>query len=481
MKRNFKTAFIVFIVFALFAGIKSNAQVKTNVVFIIANDVSWNDIGCYGNEVVKTPNIDKLAKEGIMFNNAFLTASSCSPSRCSIISGKYPHSNGAAELHTPLPASEVPFPLLLKENGYYTAHAGKWHMGEAAHRAFDRYTDNNGYNNGNGGEDNWVRFLKERPKDKPFFFWFASHDAHRPWGADTFRITHDPASVKVPVFFEDTPGTRQDIASYYNEIARFDYYIGKVREELRNQGVLQNTMIIVMADNGRPFPRCKTRVYDSGMQTPFIVFWPDGIESKGAQTNSLISAIDVAPTVLQVAGVKPPEDYQGKSFFTVIENPANEIRTMVFSEHNWHDYEAYERMVRTKDFLYIFNARPNLSNGGPADSKRSPTQLALNEVRNEGKLTPAQADIFMVPRPAEELFDVKNDPLQLLNLASVPDYKDELKEMRRLLDNWQYNTGDNIPENLTHDWFDRETGKPLDIERERGTMPGTIPMNKELR
>ncbi len=481
MKRNFKTAFIVFIVFALFAGIKSNAQVKTNIVFIIADDVSWNDIGCYGNEVVKTPNIDKLAKEGIMFNNAFLTASSCSPSRCSIISGKYPHSNGAAELHTPLPASEVPFPLLLKENGYYTAHAGKWHMGEAAHRAFDRYTDNNGYNNGNGGEDNWVRFLKERPKDKPFFFWFASHDAHRPWGADTFRITHDPASVKVPVFFEDTPGTRQDIASYYNEIARFDYYIGKVREELRNQGVLQNTMIIVMADNGRPFPRCKTRVYDSGMQTPFIVFWPDGIESKGAQSNSLISAIDVAPTILQVAGVKPPEDYQGKSFFTVIENPANEIRTMVFSEHNWHDYEAYERMVRTKDFLYIFNARPNLSNGGPADSKRSPTQLALNEVRNKGKLTPAQADIFMVPRPAEELFDVKNDPLQLLNLASVPDYKDELKEMRRLLDNWQYNTGDNIPENLTHDWFDRETGKPLDIERERGTMPGTIPMNKELR
>lgn len=481
MQKIIINKFIAVISVSLLFSLNLQAIEKPNFIFIIADDVSWNDIGCYGNEVVKTPNIDQLAKEGLQFTNAFLTASSCSPSRCSIISGEYPHSNGAAELHTPLPASEVPFPLLLKEHGYYTAQAGKWHMGEAAHRAFDRYTDNNGYNNGDGGEDNWVRFLKERPKDKPFFFWLASHDAHRPWGADTFKITHDPSRIIVPLFFEDTPETRQDIASYYNEIGRFDYYIGKVREELRNQGVLQNTMIIVMGDNGRPFPRCKTRVYDSGMQTPFIVFWPDGIESKGAQTNSLISSIDVAPTILQIAGIKPPEDYQGKSFFPVIENPANEIRTMVFSEHNWHDYEAYERMVRTKDFLYVFNARPNLSNCGPADSKRSPTQLALNKVRDESKLTPAQDDVFIVPRPSEELFDVKNDPLQLLNLASVPNYQKELKEMRRLLDNWQFNTGDNIPEHLTPDWFDRETGKPLDIERKRGTMPGRVLLNKKLR
>ncbi|MEI6141846.1 MAG: sulfatase-like hydrolase/transferase [Mariniphaga sp.] len=110
------------------------AQVKPNFVFIIADDVSWDDIGCYGNNVVKTPNIDRLAKEGLRFTNAILTASSCSPSRCSIISGKYPHSNGAAELHTPLPEKELPFPLLLKENNYYTAHAGKWHLGPATHR-----------------------------------------------------------------------------------------------------------------------------------------------------------------------------------------------------------------------------------------------------------------------------------------------------------------------------------------------------------
>lgn len=470
----------------LLNSIFSESQVKPNFVFIIADDIGWNDIGCYGNNVVKTPNIDKLSNEGLLFGNAFLTTSSCSPSRCCIISGKYPHSCGAAELHTPLPESQIPFPLLLKENGYYTAQAGKWHMGPAPHRAFDRYTDfdelsqSDGYTDSDGGENYWIQFLQERPKDKPFFFWFASHDAHRPFTADTFKITHDPAKINVPVFLSDTPETRQDLASYYNEIGRFDYYVGKVMEELSREGVLENTLVIVMSDNGRPFPRSKTRVYDSGMKTPFVVYWPNGLKNKGIITESLISSIDVAPTILELAGITTPDDYQGISFVPILKNPAAEIRTDVFSEHNWHDYEAYERMMRTKDFLYVWNARPNLPNGGPADSKASPSQYALNHVRDEGKLTPAQADVFMVPRPAEELFDVRNDPLQLLNLASVPQFQDKLKEMRTLLKNWQKNTGDTTPADLTPDWYDRETGKALDIVRRRGTMPGTIGKQEKL-
>ncbi|HUX55329.1 MAG TPA: sulfatase [Bacteroidales bacterium] len=473
MQKELKNNLIIFVGGSLLFCSSLKASEKPNFVFIIADDVSWNDIGCYGNNQVKTPNIDRLAREGLLFTNAFLTASSCSPSRCSIISGKYPHSNGAAELHTPLPENEIPFPLLLKGKNYYTAHAGKWHMGPAVHRAFDRYTDNNGYDNGDGGENNWIRFLKERPKEKPFFFWLASYDAHRPWGADTFKITHDPSKMNLPPYFADTPETRQDLASYYNEIARFDFYVGKVREELENQGVLENTVIIIMADNGRPFPRCKTRVYDSGMKTPFIVYWPEGIRSKGTQTESLINSIDIAPTILELAGIIPPDQYQGNSFIPILKNPSSEIWTTIFSEHNWHDYEAHERMIRTKDFLYVLNARPNLANCGPADSKSSPTQHSLNQVRNAGLLSPAQADVFIVPRPAEELFDVRNDPEQLLNLASMLEYQEQLQEMRRLLNNWQFNTGDSTPDDLTPDWYDRETGKPLKIERHRGTMPGT--------
>jgi arylsulfatase A-like enzyme len=472
MKKIRQKVFILSCVCALPALVFSKE--KPNFIIIIADDVSWNDIGCYGNDVVKTPNIDRFALEGLRFTNAYLTASSCSPSRCSIISGKYPHSDGAAELHTPLPEKEVNtlYPLLLKENNYYTAQAGKWHFGAAAHRAFDRYTDNNGYDNGDGGEANWVRFIKERPKDKPFFFWLASYDAHRPWGADTFKITHNPAKIIPPPYFADTPETQEDIASYYNEIGRFDYYVGKVREELEREGVLDNTVIIVMADNGRPFPRCKTRVYDSGMKTPLVVFWPKGIRSKGSQTESMISAIDIAPTILELAGIKPPDEYQGVSFVQVLNNPATEIRTAVFSEHNWHDYEAHERMMRTKDYLYVLNARPNLTNCGPADSKSSPAQHALNQIRDKGQLTMAQTDVFITPRPAEELFDVRNDPEQILNLASLPKYQEKINEMRSLLKSWQYKTDDSTPDKLTPDWFDRESGEALKIERIRGTMPG---------
>lgn len=473
MRFNMKLRVQIIILLVALITVATSAADKPNIVFIIADDISWNDFGCYGNEVVKTPNIDKLASEGMRFTNAFLTASSCSPSRCSIVSGKYPHSSGAAELHTPLPESEISFPLLLKQNNYYTMHAGKWHMGPATHRSFDRYTDDNGYNNGDGGEANWVRFLKERPKEKPFFCWFAAYDAHRPWGADTFKITHDPKLLELPPYFVDGQGTRLDMASYYNEIGRFDYYIGKVRTELEKQGVLENTVIIVMADNGRPFPRCKTRVYDSGMQTPFVVFWPKGIK-KSQVSESLISAVDVAPTILDIAGVSAPDTYQGESFLPVLKNPKSEIREAVYSEHNWHDYEAYERMIRTKDFLYLRNDRPNLSNGGPADSKVSMTQADLNAARNAGELTQAQADIFMVPRPAEELFNVKSDPEQFLNLASMPEYQKILVEMREKLKGWQSKTGDTCPDDLTPDWYDRETGGPLPMKRERGTMPGTV-------
>lgn len=444
-----------------------------NFVLIIADDVSAEDLGCYGNDKIRTLHIDRLSKTGIRFDNAYLTTSSCSPSRCSIISGKYPHATGAAELHTPLPDSVIPFPLLLKNNGYYTAHAGKWHMGPAAYRAFDRYTDDNGYDNGDGGEDNWVRFLKERPKDKPFFFWLASLDAHRPWGADASATTHRPADVAVPVYLSDDDSTRADIASYYNEIARLDHYVGKVIDELERQGALANTLILIMADNGRPFPRSKTRLYDSGVRTPFIIHWPARIgDTRGMNADGLVSSVDIAPTFLSLAGVPVPVDYQGISFAPMLDDVTIETRDAIYAEHNWHDYEAYERMVRTRDFLYIYNARPNLTNCGPVDSKTSAAQRELDRIRNIGRLTAAQADIFLSPRPMEELFNVKQDPHQLVNVASLDMYKEELNKLSGLLKIWQQETGDTEPLNLTPDWYDRTTGEPLGIERKRGTMPG---------
>lgn len=468
MKR--KAVMAVFTILLTFQLLQAQEE-KPNIIVFIADDVGWNDLGCYGNAAVQTPHIDRMASEGIRFTNVYLTSSSCSPSRTSILSGRYPHNTGSAELHTPLPPGVSIFPELLKKAGYYTAQAGKWHLGEAARRGFDSIHDNEKQNE-NGGEGMWINSLRERPGGKPFFMWFAAMDAHRGWGSNQFSGRNDPEKIITPPWLANTASTRDDLAKYYDEITRFDYYIGQVEEELERQGALNNTILIVMSDNGSPFPRSKTRVYDSGMKTPFIVKWKRGISKPGAISNSLISVVDLAPTLLQLAGVEILPSYQGKSFTQVLRDPPSDFRNFVFSEHNWHDYEALERMVRTKDYLYVLNLRPSLPNQGPADSNSSPTFEDLKNIRDAGRLTAAQADVFMSPRPAEELYNCITDPLQLVNIASLPEYQATLEKLRRILQQWRSETADTTPSHLTGDWFDRETGEPLAIEKIRGEMPG---------
>jgi N-sulfoglucosamine sulfohydrolase len=444
---------------------------KPNIIMIIADDIGWDDIGCYGNEVVQTPNMDRIAKEGIRFDHFYLTTSSCSPSRTSIISGRYPHNTGSAELHTPLPGTVLTFPELLKAAGYFTAQSGKWHMGPAPRSGFDLIYDQ-GNLIGDGGEEKWISTLEERPKDKPFFLWLASLDAHRPWGPNPFSGTHQPEDVQVPVFLADAAPTKADLAKYYDEVTRFDDYIGKVEKELERQGVLENTIIFILSDNGRPFPRSKTRMYNSGIKSPLLVKWPKGITKPGSISKSLVSSVDLAPTFLDIAGLPGKPNFQGESFLNVVKEPSLPFRNYVFAEHNWHDHEAYERMVRTKDHLYILNLRPQFANEGPADSNASPAYSDLKSLRDQGKLSPAQADVFMHPRPYEEFFNCEEDPEQLVNLASMGKVENELEHLRAILEEWRTSTFDSAPENLTYDWYDRETGKPLDVERKRGTMPG---------
>ncbi|WDI44426.1 sulfatase family protein [Bremerella sp. P1] len=443
------------------------ADDRPNFIIFIADDVSWNDFGCYGSETARTPNIDALAASGMKFTNAYLTASSCSPSRCSIITGRYPHNNGAAsELHRPLPAHLVKFPKLLKEAGYYTALAGKDHMPQDNADEKAVWDDKRGTNvpGNSGGEGHWVDVVQKRPKDKPFFFWFAATDAHRGWDADrqwqadNYGPKHNPDDVKVSPYMRNEPATRDDLASYHNEITRFDYYIGQVCEELKAQDAFDNTLIIVMADNGRPFPRGKTRVHDSGMKTPFVVSWPKGIEDAGATNNKLVSVIDICPTFLSLAGVKVPEQAQGVSFAQLLENTQNlSERGYAFSEHNWHDYEAHGRAVRKgQGILYIRNARPEKAWLGPADSVSSPSHKDIVDAKD--KLTDAQADVLLAPRPTEELYDTSKDPLQVNNLVGSQEYAKHLVEMRQVMDKWQKETGDSVPENYTTDFYDRETG-----------------------
>lgn len=443
-----------------------------NFVIFIADDINFNDFGCTGNPDVQTPRIDALAAAGIRFDNAYLTASSCSVSRNSIMTGRYPHNTGAAELHTQPPINFIAFPQLLKEAGYYTAHSGKFHMGDYANRAFDtiyRSMDDIG----TSGMETWAKTVLERPKDKPFFFWLAALDAHRAWGPNTFAGTHKPDTLSVPDIFVDAPDTRKDLAQYYDEIKRFDFHIGMVVEALRNQGVLDNTFILVMADNGRPFPHSKTRVNDRGVKTPFILHWPNEIKT-ATVSSALISAIDLAPTILDLAGISPLEQFQGRSFQPIIADPSATFRTFAFAEQNWHDYEAHQRMVRHRDFLYILNSRTEQPKLGPADAVGSPTHADLLAARERGTLTAIQAEVFVAPRPREELYDLAFDPEQRINLASHPDYHQELQALRAVLAAWQHQTADTTPDTITRDWYKPVPGY-IQTEHHgiRGEMPGS--------
>lgn len=433
-----------------------NPSASPNFIIFIADDVSWDDLGCYGNKQIKTPNIDRLAAEGIRFTNMFLTASSSSPSRNSIITGRYPHNTGGAELHSEPPDYMISFPEILKKKGYYTVQAGKFHMGAYARRGFDIINEN-GKLNGDGGEALWVKCLQDRPADKPFFMWFAAMDAHRAWGPNEFSMTHDSDGLKPPYYLANGIKTRQDLGKYYDEIYRWDHFIGLVYEELVKQGVADNTMIIVMADNGRPFPHSKTRVNDRGLKTPFIVHWPGGVGTESV-SEALTSSIDIAPTILELAGIEIPEVIQGRSFVKLLNKPHEEFRNYVFAEHNWHDYEAHERMIRTRDHLYILNSRPQFPQMGPADAVGSPSYAELDSIRIAGSISKEQSDVFVAPRASVELYDCKSDPDQFVNIAGISAYAKVEKKMRSILDTWMKETGDNIPESITKDWYKRAPG-----------------------
>ncbi|MFC7292424.1 sulfatase [Hirschia litorea] len=432
---------------------------KPNFVLIIADDISWDDIGAYGHTGIHTPNLDKMAQKGMVFNNAFLTASSCSPSRASIITGRYPHNTDAEELHWPLPAEQTTFSEKLKENGYWTVASGKWHLGPQVVDRFD-LVDEIAYaapDNASGG-DTWPRLIKEAPEDRPFFMWFASWDAHRPFPEGELPHKHTEADLRIPVYYPETEMMKRNFLDYYDEIARFDMLVGNVVEALEDKGVADNTLILVMADNGRPYARDKTTMYDSGMKTPFIAYWPDQI-SQGAQSEALLSAIDIAPTILHLSGTDIPETVEGKSFHELFHSPEAAFREYAFSEKNWHDFTDHGRTVRSKDYRYIRNNYTDLPATPTADTVYDPIWEERVAMYEKGELTPLQQIPFIAPRPAEELYDLRSDPLQLSNLALNPDYQDVLVKYRQVLDNWMEETGDFIPTIRSLDEFDRSTGE----------------------
>jgi arylsulfatase A-like enzyme len=431
------------------ALVSSAAAERKNILFCIADDWSWPHAGALGDKVVRTPNIDRLAREAMVFTNAFCAAPSCTPSRAAILSGKYPHElEQGGNLWSFLPAKFKVVPDLLEEAGYAVGHTRKgW--GPGNFRAGGRERNPAGPN---------FRGLPEflaKAEGKPFWFWFGSQDPHRPYvkGAGE-KAGLDPKKVEVPKAWPDPAQVRSDICDYYFEVERFDREIGELIAELERRGLLKETVVIITADNGMPFPRAKANLYDLGARVPLIVW---GAGGKQGTSDAFVNLADLGPTFLELAGVKAESAMSGRSIVGLLEGKSQPQRDVVFLERERHanvrkgDLSYPSRAVRTKDFLYIRNLRPERWPAGDpemhkavgpyGDCDNSPTKSFI--IENRGKKEGAKYfELAFGKRPAEELYDLKSDPEQLKNVADTKDFAEAKEKLRRALGEWMKRTND---------------------------------------
>ncbi len=418
------------------------AEKKPNVVFAIADDWGWPHAGVYGDKVVKTPNFDRIAKEGVMLNNAYISSPSCTPSRGAIITGQhFWRLEQGANLWNVWPQNRfAEYPAMMEKAGYHVGTYRKaWGPGRG-NPAGKRYRAP-------------AQFFKARPKDKPFCFWFGASDPHRPYKPGSGKASGmNLKDVHLFAHYPDVPEVRSDVADYYWEVQRFDSDLGKLIKMLEDMGELDNTIIVVTGDHGMPFPRCKGNVYDCGSRVPLAIRW--GAKVKGDRTvTDFVSLTDIAPTFLEAAGVKVPKEMTGRSLVSLLRSGKSgrveKDRAHILFGRERH-VPAQEspnpggypvRAIRTDQFLYIRNFEPerwpagtpdyrkaHVKNAWLADCDNGATKTYLWQHRNDATIK-KYYDLCFAKRPAEELYDVSKDPDQIRNVAKVKAYAKDLKRL----------------------------------------------------
>jgi N-sulfoglucosamine sulfohydrolase len=431
---------------------QAGSSARPNILVLVADDLGWRDTGVYGNHGIRTPNIDRLARSGLLVRFAFGTSPQCSPSRIGILSGKYSHATRTEDLHTPLPDGERLLPSYLQERGYFTGMMAKTHLGPNGERQFQWYSLKTA--------EAFPEFL-DSAGARPFFLWVAFHDPHRPYQQGAVANPHSPSQVTVTPYLADTPETRADLALYYDATARMDGEIGRILAELDRRKLREKTLVVFLSDNGAPFPREKGTLYDSGTRTPLLFSWSGVIRPGIRYDRGLVSTVDLAPTLLEVADAKIPDGLQGQSFLELLTRPDTFAgRQYVFSERNWHDCDEHQRAVRTLRFKLIrTDAYTELPLCTSADIGASPSFLALRARAKAGRLTSAQRRLFEAPRARLELYDLRSDPWEIRNVADDPRYAKQVRHLAAVLQDWMENT-DDFPASyrIRDDNTDRITG-----------------------
>lgn len=422
---------------------------RPNIVFCMADDWSWPHAGILGDPVVKTPHFDRIARDGVLFENAFVSTPSCTPSRLSILTGQHHwRLKEGDSLGGSLREEFDVYTELLQKAGYRIGRFGK---GVWPSRHTFRKRDSFGER-----FKSFDEFLNEREAGEPFCYWHGGQDPHRPYELGIgVKSGMDLSKVKVPACLPDTDTVRSDVADYLWEVQRFDREVGDIVQRLEAMGELDNTIIVVSGDNGMPFPRCKATLYDLGTRVPLAIRWGDKVPGE-REVGDFVSLCDLAPTFLEASGLKTPEQMTGRSLLPILlsrqTGQVDQTRDHILTGVERHVYPYPKRAIRTKDFLYIRNFDPDKWTTGEVkghnpeydfaetpwptepgtfsfaiDPSPSKQFLRLNRGTSDIKRF---ASLSFPHWPDEELYDLRNDPNQLLNIAKRSEYAAQLRSLQ---------------------------------------------------
>ncbi len=440
----------------------SDQPMQPNIILVVSDDHGTDALGCYGNPIVKTPNLDQLADEGVRFVNAYCTSSSCSASRASILTGRFSHGIGhyghEHDYHHFSTFDTVrSLPQFLEEAGYLTARIGKYHLAPESVYSFNVVLDCHPRSTIEMAEK--CRDILFQPK--PFFLYLCYDDPHRdfpfrsdPWYApNSFGnvpggypgeevVVYSPDDVIVPPFLPDTEETRRELAEYYQSVSRIDQGFGRLMDILEEADKVDNTIVIYISDNGIAFAGAKTTTYDPGIRLPCIIKAPE-IENKGVVNNAMISWVDLTPTILDFAGLDMDTIYtHGRSFKDILDEENPEGWDEIFASHTFHEVTMYYpmRVYQNRRYKLIWNIAWQLPYPFASDLWASPTWQGVHR-REEPYYGKRKVTDYM-QRDEFELYDMVNDPDEINNLAGKPEYREKLDIMIEEIKDFQLRTRD---------------------------------------
>ena len=445
------------LVLALVYACSSQKQEHPNILLFIADDMTWRDCEPYGNPDIRTPHISRLASEGMCLDNMFTSTAMCSPTRQQLFTGLYPVKSGAFPNHSRVYRNVKSLVHHFGSMDYRVALIGKTHFGPESSFPFE-YLGGLGYNN-RTKTDHRLENIKpviSGSNEQPFFLIIASNQPHAPWNKKSGYAYH-PDSLDIPDYIMDTEMTRSKLVSYYHEISYADSLLGDCLEYIDQAGIADNTIVIFTSEQGSQLPFAKWTCYDLGLKTAFIIRWPGTIQA-GSRNDALTQYVDVVPTLIEAAGQDPDnfktmrlsgkEDagFDGISFMDVLTDNNSSHRNYVYGIHTTRGIingsEAYPvRSVRSRQFKYIVNL--NYESPFYNITNTDEESIYADWLKNSESDTILHRWVARYQfRPGEELYDIRNDPFEMVNLAENPEYNSIREELRTELNKWMESQGD---------------------------------------